>query len=97
MKDCRTEVLRVLFLLAGMMSPVFANEIPVANAGADQTVFVDGTCMATVTLDGTGSTDADVGDTLTYTWTGGFTGAPQPVPLRRWFFTKGVYTVDAYR
>lgn len=40
-----------------------ANAIPVANAGAPQTV----TTGATVTLNGTGSTDAN-GDTLTYKW-----------------------------
>jgi hypothetical protein len=40
-----------------------ANQAPVANAGADQTVNKG----ATVTLDGTTSTDAD-GNTLTYQW-----------------------------
>lgn len=40
-----------------------ANTIPVANAGADQTVNVGDT----VTLDGSGSTDGD-GDALTYSW-----------------------------
>ncbi|HEU5152823.1 MAG TPA: PKD domain-containing protein, partial [Iamia sp.] len=42
---------------------VIVNGIPTANAGPDQDV-VPG---ATVTLDGTGSTDPD-GDTLTYAW-----------------------------
>jgi formylglycine-generating enzyme required for sulfatase activity len=41
-----------------------SNSAPVANAGADQNVSTG----STVTLDGTGSTDAD-GDTLTYSWT----------------------------
>lgn len=44
-------------------SPV--NSAPVANAGPDQTVAAG----ATVTLDGTGSSDPDPGDTLAYTWT----------------------------
>lgn len=41
------------------------NEVPVAAAGADQDVRL----RATVILDGTGSTDADVDDVLTYEWT----------------------------
>jgi hypothetical protein len=39
------------------------NTKPVANAGPDQTIFVDNTAN----LDGSGSSDAD-GDTLTYQW-----------------------------
>jgi Ca2+-binding RTX toxin-like protein len=37
---------------------------PVANAGPDQIVVIG----STVILDGTGSSDADAGDTLTYFW-----------------------------
>ena len=42
-----------------------ANSVPVAAAGADQYVLVS----AQVTLDGSGSTDADKLDTLSYKWT----------------------------
>ena len=42
-----------------------ANNAPVAAAGADQYVLVS----AVVTLDGTGSTDADKLDTISYKWT----------------------------
>jgi hypothetical protein len=42
-----------------------ANNAPVAAAGADQYVLVS----AVVTLDGTGSTDSDKLDTVTYKWT----------------------------
>ncbi len=41
-----------------------ANDAPTANAGADTTV-AEG---ASVTLDGTGSSDPDAGTTLTYSW-----------------------------
>jgi len=45
-----------------------ANSAPVANAGPNQTVTRTGSpAVVTVTLDGTGSTDAN-GDTLTYLW-----------------------------
>ncbi|HJQ31504.1 MAG TPA: Ig-like domain-containing protein [Pyrinomonadaceae bacterium] len=47
------------------------NTPPVANAGADQTIECGG-ASTSVTLDGTGSTDAD-GDTLTYEWREGAT------------------------
>ena len=45
-----------------------ANSTPVANAGTNQTVTRTGSpAVITVTLSGTGSTDAN-GDTLTYLW-----------------------------
>ena len=43
------------------------NRFPVANAGADQTVYVCAGGMAEVTLDGSGSYDDD-GDELEYFW-----------------------------
>lgn len=48
---------------AGCIELVLKNEPPVANAGLDQKVSVGDM----VTLDGTGSTDAD-GDSLTFSW-----------------------------
>lgn len=44
------------------------NFIPIADAGPDQTVPAGTNCMSIVTLDGSGSSDAD-GDPLSYTWT----------------------------
>jgi hypothetical protein len=43
-----------------------SNSAPTADAGNDQT---DVASAATITLDGSGSTDPDTGDTLTYAWT----------------------------
>jgi hypothetical protein len=57
-----------------------ANQSPVANAGADQVVPAGVGCLATVTLDGTGSSDLD-GHPLTYAWTGAFGTASGPTPM----------------
>ena len=70
-----------------------ANTIPVANAGADQTVNVGDT----VTLDGSGSTDGD-GDALTYNWSlstpGGGAVLSNPNAVNPTFVpdVEGVYT-----
>lgn len=48
----------------------YRNQNPVADAGPDQTVMADATCLAAVALNGQGS-DAD-GDPVTFTWTGSF-------------------------
>ncbi|TJY40813.1 VWA domain-containing protein [Cohnella pontilimi] len=50
---------------------VNANTAPTADAGPDIVVEATSPAGATVTLDGSGSTDADL-DPLTYTWTGDF-------------------------
>jgi hypothetical protein len=52
------------------VGPPGANSAPTANAGVDQTNIEP---WVTVTLDGTGSSDPDLGDTITYAWsqTGG--------------------------
>ena len=53
-----------------------ANQFPIANAGAAQDV----TTGATVSLDGSGSSDPD-GDALTYSWTHTSTDGGAPSPL----------------
>ncbi|OPY75813.1 MAG: hypothetical protein A4E65_03409 [Syntrophorhabdus sp. PtaU1.Bin153] len=66
------------------------NTPPVANAGPDQTAEAGNGCMASVTLNGTGSSDPD-GDTLTYTWTGSFGTASGPTPQVK--LSLGVHVV----
>ncbi|MEX1020421.1 MAG: PKD domain-containing protein [Litorilinea sp.] len=55
------------------ITATFANLPPHAHAGAPQTITVDATGNRTVTLDGSGSFDADPDQTLSYGWvqTGG--------------------------
>lgn len=48
-----------------------SNQLPLANAGADQTVVYAGPSGTSVTLDGSASSDPN-GDSLSYTWTGPF-------------------------
>lgn len=68
------------------------NRPPTANAGADQTVEATSAAGASVTLDGTGSSDPD-GDALAYTWREGATviatGASPSVTLG-----LGVHTIE---
>ncbi len=56
------------------------NAAPVADAGPDQSVPCDEHCTAQVTLDGSGSADAD-GDSLTYEWTGPFGAVSGAAPV----------------
>ena len=44
------------------------NHAPIANAGADQSVVLAGSALASVTLDGTASTDDGERQPLTYSW-----------------------------
>lgn len=69
------------------------NHPPVANAGPDQTVeFTTG--GARVPLNGSGSTDPDVDDNLTYNWAGSFVGgAASGINPMVTFDTLGVHTV----
>ncbi len=60
------------------VSVTVVNTIPVADAGADQTLEATG-ATTTVTLNGS-ATDAD-GDALTYSWSNGATGASTSVDL----------------
>ncbi len=53
---------------AVMWIPLKVNQVPVADAGADQNVTTSDT-TASVVLDGSASYDPDAGDTLTYQWT----------------------------
>jgi len=73
-----------LFLACG------GNRPPVANAGPDRAVTGGPTGSATITLDGSGSYDADA-DPLTFTWWGQFvnaTGAQPQVTLQ-----SGLHTI----
>jgi len=68
-----------------------ANHPPTANAGADQTVEMTGPSGASVTLNGSGSTDPD-SDPLTYTWSeSGSTIATGVGPTLT--LAKGVHTI----
>ena len=61
------------------------NDAPTADAGPDQAIPLSGSPTASVGMDGTGSSDPDPQDTLTYSWSiGGSevgTGAAPSMPL----------------
>ena len=56
-------LISIVFVSCDLINYFFPNEHPVADAGADISIGYD----ATVTLNGTGSSDSD-GDSLSYTW-----------------------------
>ena len=72
-----------------------SNSAPLADAGADQTITCTPAGGAAVTLDGSGSSDAD-GDVLSYSWSEGgvqiATGISPTVSL-----APGVHTVNLSR
>lgn len=76
---------------ASLDIPVATNTGPVANAGPDQTGISEGT---TVTLDGSGSSDADPGQTLGFSWaqTGGPTVTLSSVTAAQPTFTAPALT-----
>lgn len=64
----------------GALESFVPNRPPVANAGTDQVVEATSAGGASVTLDGSGSSDPD-GGTLTYTWAGPFGTASGVSPI----------------
>jgi PKD repeat protein len=67
-----------------------SNLAPTAVATADRTSADEG---QTINFDGTGSSDPDVGDTLTYAWTFGDGGTSTLAQPSHSYSTEGTYTV----
>jgi parallel beta-helix repeat protein len=68
----------------------FGEQLPLADAGDDQTLICDHKCQAAVTLDGRGSSHPG-GESLKFIWTGRFGTATGPTPTVT--FPKGTHEV----
>src|SRR2546430_1070983 len=74
-----SEVLGQTSMVLALEPEAITNQPPTAQAGPDQKVECGGPSRATVTLNGTASSDPD-GDPLTFTWTDSFGTGQGPNP-----------------